>query len=214
MLKVWGRASSFNVQKAMWAIGELGLDAERIDAGGRFGGLDTPDYLAMNPNGRIPVLDHDGVVVWESHSIVRYLAATFGRGTLWAEDPAERSLADRWMDWTAATLQPAFMDIFWGYYRTPEPKRDWPVIRRGIDGCKRLYGILDRHLATQRFVAGDHLTLGDIPVGATLYRYFELDLPRPSLPNVEAYYARLQDRPAYRPHVMVPFDELKGHTDY
>ena len=214
MLKVWGRASSFNVQKAMWAIGELGLDAERIDAGGRFGGLDTPDYLAMNPNGRIPVLDHDGVVVWESHSIVRYLAATFGRGTLWAEDPAERSLADRWMDWTAATLQPAFMDIFWGYYRTPEPKRDWTVIRRGIDGCKRLYGILDQHLATQPFVAGDYLTLGDIPVGATLYRYFELDLPRPSLPNVEAYYARLQDRPAYRPHVMVPFDELKGHTDY
>jgi glutathione S-transferase len=214
MLKVWGRASSFNVQKAMWTIGELGLEAERIDAGGRFGGLDTPEYRAMNPNGRIPVLKHDEVVVWESHSIVRYLAATFGRGTLWPEDPAERSLTDRWMDWTAATLQPAFMDIFWGYYRTPEPERDWTVIQRGIDGCARLYGILDRHLAARPFVAGEHLTLGDIPVGATLYRYFELDLPRPSLPNVEAYYARLQDRLAYRLHVMIPFDELKGHTDY
>jgi len=214
MLKVWGRASSFNVQKAMWTIGELGLEAERIDAGGRFGGLDTPEYRAMNPNGRIPVLKHDEVVVWESHSIVRYLAATFGRGTLWPEDPAERSLTDRWMDWTAATLQPAFMDIFWGYYRTPEPERDWTVIQRGIDGCARLYGILDRHLAARSFVAGEHLTLGDIPVGATLYRYFELDLPRPSLPNVEAYYARLQDRLAYRLHVMIPFDELKGHTDY
>ena len=214
MLKLWGRATSQNVQKAMWVIGELGLDHERIDVGGRFGGLDTPEFGAMNPNRRVPVLEHDGAVIWESHSVVRYLAATFGRGWLWAEDPAERSLADRWMDWTAATLQPAFMDIFWGYYRTPEAKRDWAIIRRGIDGCARLYGLLDRHLAGQPFVAGDHLTMGDIPVGATLYRYFELDLERPGLPNIEAYYARLQERPAYRQHVMVPFDELKGHLDY
>ena len=214
MLKLWGRATSQNVQKAMWVIGELGLDHERIDVGGRFGGLDTPEFGAMNPNRRVPVLEHDGAVIWESHSVVRYLAATFGRGWLWAEDPAERSLADRWMDWTAATLQPAFMDIFWGYYRTPEPERDWTIIRRGINGCARLYGLLDRHLAHQPYVAGDHLTMGDIPIGASLYRYFELDLERPSLPNVEAYYARLQDRPAYREHVMVPFDELKARTDF
>lgn len=214
MLKLWGRATSQNAQKAMWAIGELGLDHERIDVGGRFGGLDTPEFGAMNPNRRVPVLEHDGAVIWESHTVVRYLAATFGRGTLWAEEPAERSLSDRWMDWTATTLQPAFMDIFWGYYRTPEPQRDWTIIRRGIDGCARLYGLLDRHLATQPFVAGNHLTMGDIPIGASLYRYFELDLKRPPLPNVEAYYARLQDRPAYSEHVMVPFDDLKGRTDF
>ena len=214
MLKLWGRATSQNAQKAMWAIGELGLDHERIDVGGRFGGLDTPEFGAMNPNRRVPVLEHDGAVIWESHTVVRYLAATFGRGTLWAEEPAERSLSDRWMDWTATTLQPAFMDIFWGYYRTPEPERDWTIIRRGIDGCARLYGLLDRHLATQPFVAGNHLTMGDIPIGASLYRYFELNLKRPPLPNVEAYYARLQDRPAYSEHVMVPFDDLKGRTDF
>ena len=214
MLKLWGRATSQNVQKAMWAIGELGLDHERIDVGGRFGGLDTPEFGAMNPNRRVPVLEHDGAVIWESHTVVRYLAATFGRGTLWAEDTAERSLSDRWMDWTATTLQPAFMDIFWGYYRTPEPQRDWTTIRRGIDGCARLYGLLDRHLADRPYVAGEHLTMGDIPIGASLYRYFELDLERPPLPNVEAYYARLQDRPAYRQHVMVPFEELKGRTDF
>ena len=214
MLKLWGRATSQNAQKAMWAIGELGLDHERIDVGGRFGGLDTPEFGAMNPNRRVPVLEHDGAVIWESHTVVRYLAATFGRGTLWAEEPAERSLSDRWMDWTATTLQPAFMDIFWGYYRTPESQRDWTIIRRGIDGCARLYGLLDRHLADKPFVAGEHLTMGDIPIGASLYRYFELDLDRPSLPNVEAYYARLQDRPAYSEHVMVPFDDLKGRTDF
>ena len=214
MLKLWGRATSQNAQKAMWAIGELGLDHERIDVGGRFGGLDTPEFGAMNPNRRVPVLEHDGAVIWESHTVVRYLAATFGRGTLWAEEPAERSLSDRWMDWTATMLQPAFMDIFWGYYRTPEPQRDWTIIRRGIDGCARLYGLLDRHLATQPFVAGNHLTMGDIPIGASLYRYFELNLKRPPLPNVEAYYARLQDRPAYSEHVMVPFDDLKGRTDF
>ena len=214
MLKLWGRATSQNVQKATWVIGELDLDHERIDIGGRFGGLDTAEFEAMNPNRRIPVLEHDGAVIWESHTVVRYLAATFSRGSLWAEAPAERSLADRWMDWTATTLQPAFMDIFWGYYRTPEPQRDWTIIRRGIDGCARLYGLLDRHLADRPYVAGEHLTMGDIPIGASLYRYFELDLERPSLPNVETYYSRLQDRPAYRQHVMVPFDELKAQTDF
>ena len=136
MLKIWGRRNSFNVQKVMWLAGELGLSHEHIPAGGDFGGVDTPQFLAMNPHGRVPVIEDGGTVVWESHAILRYLAAHCGTGRFWAEDPAARAEAEQWMDWSQTSLQPAFLnDIFWGYYRTPAPQRDWTVIRRGIDKC-------------------------------------------------------------------------------
>ena len=214
MLKIWGRRDAFNVQKVMWLIGELGLEHERIDAGGPFGGLDTPEFRAMNPHGRIPVIDDDGTVVWESHSIVRYLSAKYGRGSFWREDPAERSLADRWMDWSLATLQRDFMDLFWGFYRTPEAQRDLKTIDRLVAQCAEHYRLLDRHLAMQPFLAGDSLTMGDIPAGTSLYRYFELEIERPALPRVSAWYERLRERAPYRQHVMVPFDDLRGRLDY
>jgi glutathione S-transferase len=118
MLKIWGRRNSFNVQKVMWLVGELGLEHQHIDAGGSFGGLDRPEFLQMNPHGRVPVVDDDGVIVWESHSIIRYLSAKYGRDSFWIEEPAQRSFADRGMDWSLATLQPDFMDLFGGFYRT------------------------------------------------------------------------------------------------
>jgi glutathione S-transferase len=214
VLKVWGRRSAFNVQKVMWLIGELGLPHERVDAGGSFGGLDSPAFLAMNPHGRIPVVDDDGVIVWESHAIIRYLSARHAAGGLWPEDPARRSHADRWMDWAQATLQRDFMGLFWGFHRTPEPMRDWSLIRDRADRCARHFALLDRHLADRPFLAGDRLTVGDLPAGTALYRYFELELPRPPVPHVEAWYARLAERPAYRRHVMVPFGELRGRLDH
>ncbi len=215
MLKVWGRANSINVQKVMWAVGELSIPHERIDAGGRFGGLDTDEFRAMNPNTRVPVIDDVGTIVWESHAIVRYLAAKYGAGNLWPADPAERSLADRWMDWTVADLQPAFIGgVFWNFYRTPEAQRNWPLIRQGIARSAILFKLLDRHMADKPFIAGGKLTMGDITTGAQLYRYFELEIDRPAIPHVEAWYARLRERPAYREHVMVPFDDLPGRLDF
>jgi glutathione S-transferase len=95
MLKIWGRRSAFNVQKAMWAIGELELPHEHVNAGGDAGGLDDPWFREMNPHGRIPVIDDDGLILWESNSIIRYLGAKYGDGRLWNPDPAERSFADR-----------------------------------------------------------------------------------------------------------------------
>ena len=211
MLQVWGRRSSFNVQKVMWLIGELGLNHQHIDAGGRFGGLDTPEFLTMNPHGRVPLIDDGGLVIWESHAILRYLSARYGNGAFWAEDPATRSFADRWMDWAQTTLQPDFIvGVFWGFYRTPEKQRDWPAIHNKIELCARHFQLLDRHLAKQKFLCGDAITLGDIPTGTSLFRYFELEIKRPSIPNVEGWYRRLCDRPAYREHVMVPFDDLRG----
>ena len=125
MLKVWGRRSSFNVQKAMWLIGELGLEHQHIDAGGRFGGLDTSAFLAMNPHGRVPVIQDGDATVWESHAILRYLAARHGAGHFWSGDPAVRAVVDGWMDWSQTSLQPDFLvGVFWGFYRTPEDKRN------------------------------------------------------------------------------------------
>jgi len=214
MLKVWGRRNSINVQKVMWAIGELGLAHEHIDAGGSFGGLDTDEYGAMNPNRRVPVIDDDGTVVWESHAIVRYLAAKYGAGSLWPEDAGIRARSDMWTDWVLADLQAAFIGLFWNLYRTPEDQRNWNLIRQGIARSAILFQLLDRHLAEHAFIAGDALTIGDIPAGAQLYRYFELEIDRPSLPNVEAWYARLQEREPYRTHVMVSFEDLKGRRAF
>jgi glutathione S-transferase len=215
MLKIWGRRNSINVQKVMWAVGELGLAHERIDAGGPFGGLDTEEFGEMNPNRRVPVIDDSGVIVWESHAIVRYLAAKYGAGSLWPDDPGARARSDMWMEWASTDLQPAFIGgVFWNFFRTPEAQRNWNAIRQGIARSAILFRMLDRQLEGKEFIAGDRLTIGDIAAGAQLYRYFELEIDRPSLENVEAWYARLRDRPAYREHVMVPYDDLKGRLSF
>jgi glutathione S-transferase len=215
MLKVWGRRSSFNVQKVLWLVDELHLPHEHIDAGGKFGGLDTPEFLAMNPHGKVPVIDDDGVVMWESHTILRYLAARHGGTRWWAQDPAERSLAERWMDWSATTLQPDFlMGVFWRFYRTPDAQRDWPAIRDKVAACATHFELLDRILAHRDYLLGDTLTLADIPAGTALYRYFGLEIERPSVPHVEAWYGRLKQRPAFRTHIMLPFDELRGRLAF
>ena len=215
MLTIWGRRSAFNVQKVLWLIDELALEHRHVDAGGSAGGLDAPEFLAMNPHGRIPVIDDGGTVVWESHAILRYLAARYAPGWLWRDDPAERSGVDRWMDWSQTALQPRFLrDVFWGYYRTPPDQRNWPAIGRALDQCAAHFRLLDEVLAEQDFLAGDSFSLADIPAGTCLYRYFELDIERPDVPNVQAWYARLQDQPAYRAPVMLPFDDLRGRLSY
>ena len=214
MLRIWGRRTSFNVQKVMWLVGELGLEHQRIPAGGDFGGLADPAFLAMNPHGRIPVIDDDGVVVWESHAILRFLTARHGRGRFWSGDPAVRSRTDEWMEWSQTALQTAFLDgVFWSSYRTPELQRDASAIAAAIARCAEHMRMLDRQLARSPYLSGEDLGLADIPAGAILFRYFELDIERPEVPNVEAWYERLKARDAYRTHVMVPFGELFGRLD-
>ena len=220
MLKVWGRRSSFNVQKVMWLIGELGLAHRHIDAGGGFGGLDAPQFLAMNPHGRVPVISDDAATVWESHAILRYLAALYfdqnsGGGQFWSDDPAARARVDGWMDWSQTSLQPDFLNgVFWGFYRTPEDKRNWPAIRAALARCAGHFQKLDRLLQDRSFLLGDALSLADITAGTSLYRYFELEIERPQLPQVERWYRTLQQRAAFAEHVMIPFGELRGRLDY
>ena len=198
----------------MWLVGELGLEHRHIEAGVQSGGLDSREFLAMNPHGRIPVIDDDGTIVWESHAILRYLAARYSRSRFWSKDACERSHVDGWMDWSQTALQPDFQQgVFWGFYRTPEPQRNWPAIRDKVARCARHFQLLDRVLADRRFLCGT-FGLADIPAGTSLYRYFELDIERPSVPHVEAWYLRLQEHLAYRNHVMIPFSDLHGRLDH
>lgn len=214
MLKVWGRRNALNVQKVLWTIGELDLAHEHIDLGGPFGGLDDPVYRALNPHGRIPTIDDHGTVVWESGAIIRYLAARHSAGTLWPEDPAARARADQWMDWAQTALQPDFMALFWGLVRRPAEKQDRAAIDAAQTRLSAHYACLDAHLAARRWLGGDTFTMGDIPAGTSCYRYFEMAITRPSLPNLEAWYGRLTAQPAYRRHVMLPFDDLYGREDF
>lgn len=202
MLEIWGRKYSSNVITVMWAVGELKLDHVLHVSGGSFGGLDTPEYGRMNPNRQIPTIRDDGFVLWESHTIVRYLAAKYGRGTLWPEDIRVMAVSDQWMEWCKSLAFPAVFPLFWDTVRTPVEQRDMDgVARKAVQAGKTL-SILDDRLGEVPYVAGDSFTMGDIPLGAVAYRYYNVEIERPALPNLEAWYARLCERPAYQDHVM------------
>lgn len=204
MLKIWGRSNSVNVKKVMWCVGELGIAHERIDAGGQFGIVGEPGYRSMNPNGKVPTIDDDGYILWESNAIVRYLAAKHGAGGLWPTDPAMRGLADRWMDWSSTSFAGPFGQVFLPLVRMAPEKRDPAAIAAAAAECGKLLAIVEPALADRPFLGGEQLTIGDIPLGCAAYGYFNLPIDRPSLPNVEAWYQRLTERPAYRETVMIP----------
>lgn len=204
MLRIWGRATSVNVQKVLWCCGELGLDFERIDAGGQFGVVGTPEYQAMNPNALIPTIDDDGFILWESNAIVRYLARRHGEGTLFPGDLEARFLGEQWMDWQATALWPGFRDAFWGLVRTPEAERDAAAIEASQQATAKRLVALERQLGSSRFVAGDTFTMADIPLGATVYRCFALGIDRSDVPHVGRWYDALGERPTYREIVMRP----------
>jgi len=198
MLKILGRLSSINVQKVVWCADELGLAYERVDVGGKFGGNDTPDYLAKNPNGYVPVIEEDGFVLYESNAIVRYLAARGASRGLWPEDLRERADVDRWMEWQSNTLSPGQRDAFWQLVRTPPEKRDAATIEASRVKSEKCAAILDAHLAGHRFLAGERFTAADVVVGCSVHRWLNLPLGRTARPNLERYYGELKARPASR----------------
>ena len=203
MLTVWGRKNSINVQKVMWTVAELGLEHERIDVGRQYGGLDTPEFLAMNPNRLIPTIDDNGTVVWESNAVVRYLAAKYGSGGLWPEDAARRARADQWMDWMVAVIVPHLFSVFIGLIRTPPEERDNAAIAASAEEMAVCWRILDAHLADMPYVAGAALSIADIPLGCACHRYYALDIAHPEMPHLAAWYERLRARAAFREHVMI-----------
>ncbi|MGH1480326.1 MAG: glutathione S-transferase family protein [Geminicoccales bacterium] len=202
MLEIWGRPYSSNVIPVIWTAAELGLDFKLNLAGGSFGVLDTEEYEQLNPNRLIPTIRDDGFVLWESHAIVRYLSHRYGLGTLCPKDARTRGNADQWMEWCSTRAFPAVFPLFWDMVRTEPEKRDMGMVAKKAEVAGKLLAILDAHLADRSFVAGDIFSMGDIPLGAVAYRYFNIAVERPPLPHMEAWYARLSERPAYQKHVM------------
>ena len=201
-LKIWGRVNSVNVRKVVWAAEELGLAYAHENAGGSFGVVDGAQYRALNPNGRIPVLEDGEVVLWESNAIVRYLARRYGQAGFAAAGEARWAAADKWMDWASISFGTPYRNLFWNMVRTAPEDRKESEIREGIDHCTGLMGVADAALAKAPYLSGDALGIGDIPLGCIAYGWFEMPIKRPSLPHLEDWYRRLQARPAFRKGVM------------
>ncbi len=204
MLKIWGRTNSVNVKKVLWAAEELGLPYQRIDAGLHFGVNDTPEYRRMNPTGLVPTIDDDGFVLWESHTIVRYLAAKHGLGALCPADLRKRADAERWMDWTHSFSREFQRPLFWPLVRTPPEKRDLKAIEEARRKCAALLAIPDFVLSERRYLAGDDFTMGDIPLGCHVQLWMRLPIERPEHRPLKAWFDRLCERPAFRKIVDLP----------
>lgn len=205
MLEIWGRPYSSNVIPVIWTANELGLDYTLQLAGGSFGKLETDGYAAINPNRMIPAIRDGAFALWESHAIVRYLSDRYGRGSLCPENPETRAIADQWMEWSGTRAFPPVIQLFFATVRTEPAARDPEKIAALGDEAADVLAILDAHLADRAFVAGNDFTMGDIPLGCVAYRFFNVEVERPSLPHLEAWYGRLAERPAYRRHVMCFF---------
>lgn len=200
MLKILGRKTSSNVQKVLWCCDEIGLPYEREDIGGEFSGNKTPEYMALNPNGLVPTIDDDGFILWESNSIVRYLAAKYGKGKLWPNDAQLAASASRWMDWQISTVSRPASTLFHALLKEEAIPADQVEAARVRAG--EVWKMLDTQLAKTPFVVGNELTVGDIAFGNAIHRWFIFKIERPQLPHLRAWYERLCQRPAYRKHVI------------
>ena len=205
MLEIWGRRNSSNVIPVMWTVGELGLKHRRYNIGGSFGGDDSKEYYQLNPNRLIPTINDSGFVLWESMAITRYLCRQYGSGSLWPDDPQQVALADQWMDWYKSNITPNLMKVFLNLVRTPKSDQDPVIIEQSTAATINHLRVLEQHLQARSYILGDSFSMGDIPLGAIMYKFFNLDIERPLLPNVEAWYARLCERPAYQSHAMIAF---------
>lgn len=198
MLTVWGRNNSTNVKKVLWCLEELGIGYQRIDVGGQYGKLNDPLYRSMNPNGLIPCLQDDDFILWESNTIVRYLAAQYGDGTLYLPDARLRASAEKWMDWATSSMAEPFKAVFIGLVRTPPEQQDKVKIAQGMTQLNTLMAIADQALEKQAYLSGDKFGIGDIPLGCLAYAWFNLSIERPPLPNVERWYHSVSQRAAFQ----------------
>ncbi len=204
MLKIWGRTTSSNVMKVLWLCEELGIPYTREDAGGEFGRTTEPFYLAMNPNSRVPTIEDGDFTLWESNSILRYLVATRAPGhALHPAEPRARADMERWMDWQLASLSGPMTPIFFTYVRTPEAKRDYVATAKARDEAEALWRMVDARIGGKNYLVANHLTLADIVLSPYLHRWFAMPIQRPSMPNLERWYATLKTHAGCARHVCV-----------
>lgn len=196
MLNIWGRPNALNVHKAVWAAEETGVPYQRIDAGRKWGVVDTPKFRKLNPNGLVPVIEDGEYVLWESNAIVRYLCGRYGENDLYPADFLTRIEAERWMDWQATELMPAHKEAYHfavGGHFTPER------FAVSFEKTNDLLAILDAVLADRAYVAGDHFTMGDIPIGLIARRWYSMKRPIPPMPNLERWFEAVTSRPGFAP---------------
>ena len=206
MIIVHGRRNSSNVQRVLWALAELGVTYDRRTVGGSFGGGGAPEYQAMNPTGMVPTLQDGDLTIWESEAILRYLAASYGAGSLWPEAPRDRALADQWLAWTASTLVPAFSKVFHNTVRLPRAEQDFAALAPDIAKLNAVMTFLDAGLRRgPDYLGGAAFSYGDIPAAILVYRYLGLEIERPDLPSLMAWWEQIKARPACQAHVMLPF---------
>jgi glutathione S-transferase len=205
VLTIYGRTNSVNVQKVLWCLAELAVPYTRIDAGLEHGKNNEPWYLALNPNGKVPLLVDGSFNLWESNSIVRYLAGKHGAGVLCPASLETRALAEAWMDWQLSTLIRPVSIVFQNLFRIPAAQRDAAAVERHLREANEAMAVLDAHLAAQPYVAGAAFTMGDIPVGAVAHRWLEIPgIERPAFPAIRSWRARLAERAGFRAHVQLP----------
>lgn len=211
MIRVWGRKTSSNVQALMWCIGELGLEYERFDIGHKYGGNDTPEFLAMNPNGTVPVIrDGEGQPLWETGAILRYLAEKYGADEFWPKDGERRAQIDKWTEWAKIGVAMNFTaPVFWMVVRTAAKDQDLQALEKSLQNLNKKLVIAEAQIAQQGYLAGNAFSLADIQFGHSLFRYFDIAIERSSYPAIEQYYQKLTQRPAFAEHVMVSYDELR-----
>lgn len=203
MITLWGRDNSINVQKVIWCLEELKTPYERIDAGLAYGINKTPEYLAMNPNGLIPLLRDGDLVLWESNAIVRYLCARYDHGGLWPEDAGARALGDRWTDWQLTVFNPAFGPAFHGLVRSPG-KSDPAAVAASCARTEAAMAILDAHLAENAYLGGDRFGFADIIMGSSVHRWLNMPVEREATPHTERWYQAVNARPASRKAFVLP----------
>ncbi|OED36506.1 glutathione S-transferase [Chromatiales bacterium (ex Bugula neritina AB1)] len=212
MIKIYGRKSSSNVQVVMWCIAELGLDYQRLDAGIHYGVVNTASYLAINPNATVPtIIDGDYPPMWESAAINRYLSRTYPHETLWPDSPLQQAIVDQWAEWAKLNFGLNFsVPVFWQVVRTPRNKQNPEALAIALKKLHRQMSIADTQLGNNPFIAGNEFSIADLMFGHLLYRYYDIEIERPHFNNISRYYATLTNRPAYREHVMVSYDELRA----
>ncbi|GGK38046.1 glutathione S-transferase [Pseudomonas koreensis] len=201
MLRILGKASSINVRKVLWTCAELQIPFEREDWGSGFTPTDTPQFLALNPCAMVPVIQDGDFTLWESNTIIRYLAAKYGGAGLYPSEPQARARVDQWIDWQASELNRSWSYAFMSLVRQSADHQDRAALANGVEQWSKTMGILDQQLQkTGAYVSGAAFSLADIPIGLSVNRWFETPLAHPHYPAVGAYYERLSQRAGFRLH--------------
>ena len=214
MITIHGRQTSSNVQVVMCALGEMGLPHERLDVGGHFGGNTTPEYLELNPMGRVPLMQDGALTLFESHAILRYLCSKPEGHSLWPQDATARAKIDQWMEWSKVNFYPVLTyKVFWQLVRENSTTRNYALVAEGVAELARLLQIAEAQIAKSGWLAGDHFSLADIAFGTHLYRYFNTEFEKHDFPHIAAYYETLCERPAYQAHAMISFNSLRVSDD-